>query len=138
MMQSTSCPVLSRKKKICGILPSVEKAVEEVGRNHKLLEGADAAKVVEKVAAAGKKLFEVQFGKTENQIYHAFRHTDALGLDRELVRSTIYKHFKRVSSQVITGKPFTQIIEVEGKRLQYTAFKLSSGIFNIGRIHGVE
>jgi len=38
--------------------------------------------------------FSIQFGNNENQIYHAFRHTDALGLDRSLVKSAIEKHFK--------------------------------------------
>jgi hypothetical protein len=89
-------------------------------------------------AARASSKIAVQFGKTENQIYHAFRHTDALGLDRSLVQSTIQNHFKTVSSQVVAGKPFNQIIEIGGQRIQYSAFKLSDGTFNIGRIHGVK
>lgn len=80
----------------------------------------------------------IQFGKTENQVYHAFRHIDAMGLDRSLVKTTISKHFKTVASEVEPGKPFNQIIEINGKKVQYTAFKLEDGTFNIGRIHGVE
>jgi len=80
----------------------------------------------------------VQFGKTENQIYHVFRHTDELGSDRSLVESAVRNHFETVSSQVIVGKPFNQIIEIGGQKIQYTAFKLSDGTFNIGRIHGVK
>ena len=80
----------------------------------------------------------VQFGKTENQIYHTFRHTDALGLERPLVQTTIQNYFEKVFTQVIVGKPFNQTIEIGGKRIQYTVFKLSDGTFNIGRIHGVE
>ncbi len=80
----------------------------------------------------------VQFGKTSNQISHAFRHTDALGLDRALVQSSIQTHFKTASSQIVAGKPFNQIIEIGGQKLQYTAFKLSDGTFNIGRIHGIK
>jgi RHS repeat-associated protein len=89
-------------------------------------------------AALGGSKIAIQFGKTENQVYHAFRHTDALGLDRSLVQSTIQNHFKTVSSQVVSGQPFNQIIEIGGHRIQYTAFELSENTFNIGRIHGVN
>jgi len=80
----------------------------------------------------------IQFGKTDNQIYHAFRHTDELGLDRTLVQSSIEMDIRTVSSQIVSGKPFNQVIEVAGKKIQYTAFKLSDGTINIGRIHGVK
>ena len=100
--------------------------------------GKLTGKTAGKVAVKGGSNIAVQFGKTENQIYHAFRHTDALGLDRSLVQSTIQNHFKTVSSQVVAGKPFNQIIEIGGQRIQYTAFKLSDGTFNIGRIHGIN
>ena len=88
--------------------------------------------------ANGGSNIAVHFGKTENQIYHAFRHTDALGLDRSLVQSTIQNHFKTVSSQVVAGRPFNQIIKIGGQRIQYSAFKFSDGTFNIGRIHGIK
>jgi len=89
------------------------------------------------IARSGSKI-AVRFGKTENQMFHTFRHTDALGMDRSLVQSTIRNHFKTVSSQVVEGKPFNQVIEIGGQRIQYTAFKLSDGTFNIGRILGIE
>lgn len=79
----------------------------------------------------------VQFGKNPNQISHAFRHTDELGLSRPMVQSSIQSHFKSVYSQVVVGKPFNQIIEIGGQKIQYTAFKLPNGVFNIGRIHGI-
>ena len=81
---------------------------------------------------------KVQFGKTANQIYHAFRHVDELGLDRAAVQKAILAHFKEVGSQIVSGKPFNQIIEVAGQKIQYTAYKLSDGTINIGRIHGVK
>ena len=80
----------------------------------------------------------VQFGKTESQIYHAFRHTDALGLDRSAVKSAIKTHFPSVSSNLVDGKSLNSIIEIGGQRIQYSAFKLSDGTINIGRIHGVK
>lgn len=108
--------------------------------------GAILGKAIGKgIGCLGSRLFSrsagniaVSFGKTNNQIYHTFRHTDALGLDRSLVKSSIETHFKSVSSQVVQGSPFNQIINVSGQRLQYTAFKLPDGTFNIGRIHGVK
>ena len=87
--------------------------------------------------ARGGSNVAIQFGKTEAQIYHTFRHTDKLGLNRSLVQSSIQNHFKTVSSQVELGKPFNQIIEIAGQRIQYTAYKLSNDTFNIGRIHGI-
>jgi len=77
----------------------------------------------------------VRFGKDANQVYHAFRHIDALGLDRLLVQSTIETHFVTVAKHVVSGQPFNQIVQVGGHRLQYTAFVLADGTFNIGRIH---
>ena len=35
------------------------------------------------------------------------------------------------------GRPFNQIIRIGGRNIQYTAFKLSDGTFNIGRIHEI-
>jgi RHS repeat-associated protein len=78
----------------------------------------------------------IQFGKNANQVQHAFRHTDALGLNRAVVQSGVQSHLKTVASQIAPGKPFNQIIEVGGQRIQYTAFKLPDGTINVGRIHG--
>ena len=43
-----------------------------------------------------------------------------------------------MSPQVIAGKPFNGIVEVSGHKIQYTAWKLSDGVFNIGRMHGIK
>ena len=90
------------------------------------------------LAAKSSSKLTVQFGKGANQVSHAFRHTDALGLDRGVVKSAVETHFREVSSQIVAGKPFNQIIEVAGQRIRYTAFKLKDGTINIGRIHGVK
>lgn len=81
---------------------------------------------------------EIKFGRTENQIYHAFRHTDKMGLSRTAVQSAVEAHVKPLVSNISMGKPFNQIIQVAGQKIQYTAFKLSDGSINIGRIHGVN
>ena len=61
-----------------------------------------------------------------------------MGLDRTVVKSSIETHFRGISSQIVTGEPFNQIIKVAGKNIQYTAFKLKDGTINIGRIHEVK
>ena len=78
----------------------------------------------------------IQFGKNANQTQHAFRHTDALGLNRSVVQSGVQTHLKTVALQITPGKPFNQVIEVGWQRIQYTAFKLPDGTVNVGRIHG--
>ena len=98
--------------------------------------GQAASEVVAEAAKAGE--FTVQFGKDSHQIYHTFRHTDMLGLNRTVVKSAIEAHLTKISSQIAPGKPVNQIIEVSGQRIQYTAFKLEDGTINIGRIHGIK
>ncbi|MCC6373091.1 MAG: hypothetical protein IT236_18955 [Bacteroidia bacterium] len=81
---------------------------------------------------------EVQFGSNENQTNHAFRHIEAIGLDREIVKSKVLEHFKTVYNQLTigTGKHF--FIEVGGEVIKYRAFRLSNSKFNIGKIHEVR
>mgnify|MGYP002780252968 CR=1 FL=1 len=78
----------------------------------------------------------VTFGNNPNQTYHAFRHTDELGLDRDLVQSRIREHLATVSGQISAGKPSNFVVDVAGRNIQYTAFRLPNGSINIGRIHG--
>lgn|GEM_PF-3179059 len=79
----------------------------------------------------------IQFGGNANQVYHAFRHIDKLGLDRTLVQTTVQNHLRSVVSLVEPGKPLNQIIEIGGQKIQYTAYQLVNGTINVGRIHGV-
>ena len=94
--------------------------------------------VAEQAITKSSSNLTIQFGKGANQGSHAFRHVDELGLDREVVKSAVETHFRSVSSQIAPGTPFNQVIEVAGKRIQYTAFQLKDGTINIGRIHGVN
>jgi hypothetical protein len=89
-------------------------------------------------ARTGGPELAVQFGKGANQIYHAFRHTDKLGLDRERVQAAVQQHLQSVASQLTAGKPLNQVIEVDGVRVQYTAYLVADGVANVGRIHGVR
>jgi RHS repeat-associated protein len=79
----------------------------------------------------------IQFGNNPNQVYHAFRHIDALGLSRGDVQSAIEADLQTAASQIMPGQPFNQVITVAGQRLQYTAYLLADGTINVGRVHGV-
>lgn len=94
--------------------------------------------IISEMASKGEEPLVIQFGNNENQIYHTFRHTDALGLERSSIQLAIKEHFPSVISKLTNGKPLNSIIEVGGQRIQYTAFKLSNGTINIGRIHGLK
>jgi hypothetical protein len=101
--------------------------------------GIKAARCAGQVGDAAKAVkITVQFGKNDNQVHHVFRHTDALGLDRSLVQSTVQNHLQAVSSKVVPGTPFNQTVNVSGINIQYTAFQISNGSFNVGRIHGIK
>lgn len=80
----------------------------------------------------------VQFGKTENQVYHTFRHIEKKGLNKTTVQNAIMKHFQTVYKEIKEGQSLNKIITVQGKQIQYSAYKLSDGTINIGRIHGVK
>ena len=79
----------------------------------------------------------IQFGNNPNQVEHAFRHIDEMGLDRDAVQEAIEAHLPTVASQLTPGQPLNQIIQVDGQRIQYTAYQLGDGVINVGRIHGV-
>ena len=79
---------------------------------------------------------KVQFGADANQAYHVFRHTDAMGLSREAVQKAVLDDLAANVNQLVSGQPLNRIIEVAGNKLQYTAFELSNGMINVGRIHG--
>ncbi len=84
---------------------------------------------------AGAVVRSVTFGRNANSVYHAFRHTDELGLDRVAVQSAVLKHFLTVLPQMTPGKSLSFVVTVNGHRLQYTAYAFPDGTFNIGRIH---
>src|SRR6266852_4157622 len=96
---------------------------------------AEAVMARSAATAAQADATATQFGRVQNQVFHTFRHTDALGLDQSVVQSAVEAHLRTVQSQIVAGKPFNQVIEVAGIRLQYTAFRLSDGVINVGRIH---
>jgi RHS repeat-associated protein len=88
-------------------------------------------------AGAESQPLVVTFGRNANQVYHAFRHVDEMGLARAEVQGAIEQHVSSIASQIPNGAPLNQIIEVAGQRIQYSAYRLPDGTINVGRIHGV-
>ena|GEM_PF-2948537 len=77
---------------------------------------------------------KIVFGKTANQIYHAFRHIEKAGLSRELVEQAIRKDLEKAASKIVQGTPLNQTIKVGSQEITYTAYKLPTGEINVGRI----
>jgi hypothetical protein len=80
---------------------------------------------------------EIVFGRRANQIYHAFRHTDALGLNRadvvEVIRRDLEQH---LPFPVPPPRNFLFFgrVTVGGCELEYRAHPISDGVVNVGRI----
>lgn len=61
-----------------------------------------------------------------------------MGLNKTVVQNAIMKHFQTVDKEIKEGQSLNKVITVQGQQIQYSAYKLSDGIINIGRIHGVK
>jgi hypothetical protein len=116
-----------------GSREAVEKAAQEAAEQAS--RGAPPGSAARGAATEARSV--IQFGKDPNQISHAFRHTDAAGLERSVVQSAVEGHLRTVESQIVAAKPFNQVIKIAGQRIQYTAFRLPDGVINVGRIHPV-
>ena len=77
---------------------------------------------------------EVSFGRNANQLHHTFRHVEAAGLDRALVQRAISTDLAQVGRTIVAGQPLNQTIVVAGRQITYTAFRLETGLINVGRI----
>ncbi|MBI5610017.1 MAG: RHS repeat-associated core domain-containing protein [Deltaproteobacteria bacterium] len=107
------------------------RALKGLGWLSRLLKGCGRASEVV------KDLSGLTFGRDANQVYHAFRHTDELGLARESAMAAVRDDLLVVSRNIPSGRPLNQVIEVSGQRIQYSAYRLPDGTINVGRIHGV-
>jgi hypothetical protein len=54
------------------------------------------------------------------------------------VKSTVEMNLQLHIDNIMPGQPFNQTVIVNGQKIQYTAYKLSNGTINVGRIHGVK
>lgn len=94
-------------------------------------------------ASVGLKLLPrskvvVQFGKVENQVNHAFRHIEKMGLTRDQVKSAILKDVPKIAKNVnLGGKTVYRQIRIGNQDIIYSAHRLENGVINVGRIHGI-
>jgi hypothetical protein len=80
---------------------------------------------------------EVVFGQNPNQIWHAFRRTDRLGLDRTAVMEAILADlapFLPLPYPPPGNAPFFGSVAVAGIRLRYHAYAVSEELVNVGSI----
>ena len=89
--------------------------------------------VVEVKIAADAARSSIQFGRTENQVYHTFRHVEAAGLDRGLTAQAITKDLASIGKNLPYGL-LNRTVAVGDAKVTYSAFKLKDGTINVGRI----
>ena len=77
---------------------------------------------------------DIQFGRNQNQIDHAFRHTDRLRLSRDRVQQEILRDIAE-RTDIVDGLN-QGTVNVDGVPVDYHAFRLPNGTINIGRITG--
>jgi hypothetical protein len=81
----------------------------------------------------------IVFGQSANQVSHAFRHADRLGLDRAEIMDAITRDLQpHLPLPVPPPRDFIFIgtVTVRGVALLYRAYPLSEEFVNVGRITG--
>jgi len=76
---------------------------------------------------------KITFGSNANQDYHAFRHLEEAGVNRTTVQSLISNQMA-IHAPVTPKGPFNGTVSVNGRLVDYVAFKQADGAINIGRI----
>jgi len=82
---------------------------------------------------------EIVFGQNPNQEYHAFRYTDALGLNRNEVIEVIRGNLQPLLPLPVPAPrnaPVKRRVIVRGVELVYRAFAVSEELVNVGSIAG--
>ena len=80
---------------------------------------------------------EIVFGCNPNQVYHAFRYTDALGLDRNEVIETVMGDLRPNLPLPVpppNNAPLVGRVIVNGIPLSYHAYPVSEVLVNVGSI----
>ncbi|HEY0199868.1 MAG TPA: RHS repeat-associated core domain-containing protein [Rhodanobacter sp.] len=106
-------------------------SVDECSGSYK---GGQAAGIVAGfIDGEGEAELAVSIGKNENQISHAFRYVDNLGLDRGAVTDAIQSQLSTARDEIVPGlNKFST--EIDGVGVDYHAYQLPDGSVNVGRI----
>lgn len=81
-------------------------------------------------ASSQAGLVSVEFGANANQISHAFRHIDAIGISRDAVTTAIRADMPALQ----VGQGITRSVTVNGVDLTYRAHRATDSLVNVGRI----
>ena len=80
---------------------------------------------------------DIVFGQNLNQIDHAFRYTDALGLERanvmDAIRGDLQPHLP-LQTPPPDNAPTVGSVTVNGIELGYHAYPVNKGLVNVGSI----
>lgn len=94
--------------------------------------------IMKTVDAATEAEKDIQFGKDANQLYHALRHLKEIGLNSAQIEKILIaiKQDASVATNLVTDSKVVvnNVVIVDGIKITYSAFKLPSGVINIGRI----
>jgi RHS repeat-associated protein len=75
----------------------------------------------------------VRFGNNPNQDYHTFRHVEEAGIDKSEAEDAIRGDLADKAESLPKGQ-YNGRVNVGGKTLDYSAYKLPDGTINVGRI----
>ena len=59
-------------------------------------------------------------------------------LSRNLVQKIVKRDLQKIASKIKPNEHINRVVTVQGKKLQYTAYKLSNGKISIGRINEIK
>ena len=93
--------------------------------------GAEALLTEEESAATD--VSQVKFGSNANQAYHTFRHVEEAGIDTQAAENAIRNDLAGKGFSLPQGRTTGQVY-VQGRVLQYNAYKFPDGTINVGRI----
>lgn len=75
----------------------------------------------------------VCFGRTVTQEAHAFRHCDAVGIERHSVRAAIVADLAAREGELLGGPNRCRVC-IDGQWFEFLAYKFMDGAINVGRI----
>lgn len=83
---------------------------------------------------------EIVFGQHANQVWHAFRRTDRLGLSRAAVMAAIRADLEPrlpLPFPPPNNGPFIGSVSIGGMTLRYHAYAVSEEVVNVGSIRRI-
>lgn len=112
---------------------NTSRAAREAAESLKLASGnLDEAAAAARTQRHGP-IARIQFGRVQNQVDHAFRHTDQIGLARSDVQAAIRQDLSESANLLQEGLN-VRTVRVGDVEVTYNAFRFSDDTINVGRI----